>query len=692
MNEELQNGGNLIDHWVPYWSLGYPVFHHYQYFPHLATLGANYLLLDSVPLFHVYHGIIFFLLLTFPLNLFFSLKRLEFPSQHAFAAAVLSLAIVSKDGYGLEMSSYTWSGFGMYAQLWAMYLFPITLACMYRTVITGRNFPLAILMLWLLSISQMLFGLAAAITSVIFLFRDLDIRTGLKRFRRLVIIGLGFLACIAYFVLPLFLDSPYHARSLYDSMEKFDSYGLTYIFSQIVSGQLFDYGRLPVFTVLCVSGALLCLPKRPFFYRFAVIGFVLWLALYLGRPTWGSLLDVMPLSGAIHFHRLVALVDFFGILTAGICLAELFLFLKLKSNFYIATTACVLLLIPVAQSMHKYREKNDTIIKNNIEKIGSDNEDLASVIQKIKSMPDGRVHPGRRANWGNEFKVGDVPVFHHLSNAGISAVSYLPFSWATTADYSLNFNEYRQDHFDMFNVKYLLLPESRPAPVFATEILKKGQFHLYKIATTGFFKLVESPMALYGNKESIWHWNLEWLRSPLPGEGQFMSIYLDDHTRSGYQNSIFLKDRLKFERHDEVASEPPATGLSGEKSTADRLESSNIFARDTQLFRPNGPARHLGELRDEFSSKNHYAVTAEVVSASVLLFKMTYHPLWQARVNGQLTDTMMLSPGLTGIKLEPGEHRIELRYSPRAWKMNLLLLSLVMLITLGLFERKKWLP
>ncbi len=686
MEEELHAGGNLIDHWVPYWSLGYPVFHHYQHFPHLATLGINYLLFDTVPLFNVFHGIVFVLLVTFPINLYWCLKRLEFPSQHAFAAALLCLVIMSKDGYGLELSSYTWSGFGMYAQLWAMYLFPITLACMYRTVITGKHYALSILLLWILSISQMLFGLAAAITSVIFLLRDLESRTISIRLIRLLTIGAGFLACIAYFILPLFLDSPYHARSMYDSMEKFDSYGLTYIFSQIVSGQLFDFGRLPVFTVLAVSGALLCLPRKQFCYRFSALSLVLWSALYLGRPTWGSLLDIFPLSGAIHFHRLVAMVDFFAILVAGICLAELYRMIKKNSNTAVAIGACAVLLVPVALSMHSYGQRNKTIIENNIEKIGQDEEDLASIIETIKSLPDGRVHPGRRANWGSEFKVGDVPVFHHLSIAGVSAVSYLPFSWASTSDFSLNFNEYRQDHYDMFNVKYLLLPEDREAPSFASFVTRTGKFHIYEIDTTGYFNLIESPMAISGTKESIWHWNLDWMKSSLPGRGQFLSIYFDEKTRAGYSKAVVLPDRFNFISQNSTKGDSPS-----EQDSKKVIEAQNIFDANTNLFDASDFADDMGELDGESSSKNYYAVTANVKKPAILLFKMTYHPLWRASIDGEPVQTFMLSPGLTGIKLEPGEHHIELSYAPRSWKMYLLYLGIAALFATIFFERKGWL-
>ncbi len=677
--EEVETGGNIIDHWIPYWSIGYPVFHHYQHFPHLATVATHYLLLQQFSLFSIFHFFVFFLIWVFPLSIYYSLRKMDFPVSIALGAAILSLTISGKDGYGLELSSYTWAGFGMYAQLWAMVLLPITLASIYHSLNEGKRYYLSVGLLLVLSISQMLFGLCAAITAGIFLLKDLQPDAVWMRFKRLLLIFVFFGFASAYFVIPLFIDSPYHAHSMYDSLTKFDSYGFRHIFSQTLSGDLFDFGRFPVFTILAVSGALLGLGKKAFFYRFTSSGFTLWYLLYLGRPTWGSLLDIFPLSNAIHFHRLVTMVDFFAILAAGVALASVFTFIGRKTNNALAILCCCLMLVPVFKHTHDKLEENNDYIESYTNVVGSDQEDLQHIINTIRELPPGRVHPGRRANWGRDFKVGNVSVFYYLSTHNVPALSYLPFSWALAGDFSLTFDEYNKEHYDLFNVRYLLIPGDRQAPAFARKITEKGKFHLYEVDTSGYFDLVESPLAIHGDTQTIWHWNLSWMKSPLPKNRQFLSFFLAGQTPSGYQETLSLLSLFEYvSQDDNEQSDNP------EGETVD-----NFFYNNNVLARFDHAAGDLGQLSKEVAGKNQYSVTATANKECFLLFKMTYHPGWKVTVDGADAETVVLSPGLTGVKLRPGTHSIRLEYRAQNWKNLLLFLGMLGLVALWAWERRR---
>ena len=46
---------------------------------------------------------------------------------------------------------------------------------------------------------------------------------------------------------------------------------------------------------------------------------------------------------------------------------------------------------------------------------------------------------------------------------------------------------------------------------------------------------------------------------------------------------------------------------------------------------------------------------------------MTYHPNWQAKLDGEVAGTVMLSPGYVGVRAPPGDHVLEMSYSPPAW-------------------------
>src|SRR5207248_9006686 len=101
----------------------------------------------------------------------------------------------------------------------------------------------------------------------------------------------------SYFLAGFLLDSAYLNRSVWEQPEKYDSLGAARVLGTLVSGGLFDFGRAPVLTLLAALGLGGCLRRwREERYRLPVVLFVVWLLLYFGRPTWGVLLNLLPLS------------------------------------------------------------------------------------------------------------------------------------------------------------------------------------------------------------------------------------------------------------------------------------------------------------------------------------------------------------------------------------------------------------
>jgi hypothetical protein len=75
-------------------------------------------------------------------------------------------------------------------------------------------------------------------------------------------------------------------------------------------------------TILAAAGLAVCLWRwRRERYRVPVILAITWLLLYFGRPTWGVLLNLLPLSHDLQLHRLIAGVHLGGIYLMGIGLA-----------------------------------------------------------------------------------------------------------------------------------------------------------------------------------------------------------------------------------------------------------------------------------------------------------------------------------------------------------------------------------
>ncbi|GIT44640.1 MAG: hypothetical protein Ct9H300mP11_25760 [Chloroflexota bacterium] len=49
----------------------------------------------------------------------------------------------------------------------------------------------------------------------------------------------------------------------------------------------------------------------------------------------------------------------------------------------------------------------------------------------------------------------------------------------------------------------------------------------------------------------------------------------------------------------------------------------------------------------------------------MLLLKATYHPNWEASVDGATANTVMLMPGFIGVELKPGSRKYALNISLR---------------------------
>jgi hypothetical protein len=85
-----------------------------------------------------------------------------------------------------------------------------------------------------------------------------------------------------------------------------------------VTGQLFDYGRLPWISVLIVVGVILAWRRRTgTLERFTLLLLGLTIVLLLGRTTWGSLYSLIPLHAEIEVIRYLNGVHFCGLLLAG---------------------------------------------------------------------------------------------------------------------------------------------------------------------------------------------------------------------------------------------------------------------------------------------------------------------------------------------------------------------------------------
>jgi hypothetical protein len=438
---------------------------------------------------------------------------------------------------------------------------------------------------------------------------------------------------------------------------KYDSYGYAWVLRTLFRGEFFDFDRWPVLTLLAGAGLTLCLwrwgQER---YRVPVALFIVWLLLYFGRPTWGVLLDLLPMSRDLHLHRLIGGVHLGGIYLMGLGLALPWQWAMSRRDaryLMVPAVLTVLLLTPVYRERADYLAQNARWMVESQSVFAAEGQDIESLTETLGQLPPGRVYAGRAANWGKEYKIGAIPVYALLNSAGFDMLGKLYHALSLNADIQVLFDESRPEHYNLFNVRYVVAPAERAFPDFVRPVQEFGRHRLYQVATTGYFDLVESDLVFAGGKHDFYPAASRWLGSDLPRVKQHPILYLSEATDTDQQ-------LFPLSQADDVIAR-----------TLVRAESVR------------------GRIVSERVQSNAYLAQVEVARESTLLLKATYHLNWQATVDGLAADTMMVMPSFVGVKVASGIHDVRLTYQPRPLRRILLIVGLLALPLIALAEWRR---
>ena len=650
-----------LDHWLGTITTGYPLFHYYQNIPHVV-LALLYL-----PFQHSITSQSFFdwartlLLSLFPLSIYLAMRWIGFRPLPAALAALAAPMLATYSLYGLDFSSYVWRGYGMYTQLWGMLLLPLALAAGWRALRDGRGYTLAALLLALTLLSHLVYGYMAVLSLLVAAViggddwqgRTLAGRSG----RLLAIFALaGLLA--AYFIIPYWQDRVYMNRSVWEYAGKYDSYGYEWVLPALARGELFDAGRLPVLTLLVGIGlaAALWRWRRPE-YRLVLALFVFWLLLYFGRPTWGVLLDLLPFSQEMHFHRLIGGLHLAGIFLAGVALAlpwQAALERPGKPQWLVAALLLTgLFLTPAVRERAAYLAGNTQMLVDHRSALLQEDQDLGALMETLRSRPPGRVYAGLPADWGSQYRVGDIPVYSLLNWAGFDMLGYLYHALSLNADVQVLFDENRLELYNLFNVRYVVAPVERSLPDFLQPVGVFGRHRLYQVETSGYFDLVDSAQVLSGSKQELYPAASVWLTSAWPALRQHPRILLNG--AGAAQNAVYPLAQMPALLGEYAPAVPP-------------------------------PA---GRILDESVSSNGYRATVEAAADGMVMLKATYHPNMRFWVDGSPAEAVMVMPSFSGVRIPAGVHQVEAIYQPPAWKWWLMAAGLLVLALVAWGERRR---
>ena len=655
MVQAIRNGGSPIDFWAPEWSLGYPVLRTYQPLAHGLVVLAYFVLGKSVSLMTVFVWVRFLSVVLLPLSFFAGARGLGLPRPASLAAAALAPLVSTNFLYGIEATSYVWAGSGLFTQAVAVHFLLLSLGAGFRAVRHGRRPAVAGALLGLTFLSHLVYGYIGALSFCLMAIVP-DSEPRAVRLRRLVRAGGVSLLLVLFQLLPLLLDRGQINHSRWEPVWKWDSFGPAQVLGWLFRGELLDFGRLPVLSLLALAGiALWCWRERrgevcPA-HRLAVWGAALWIAIFCGRPLWGPLLTAIGIPPDTHLHRVVGGAQIFLVLLAGIAMAAGCRELARRSHFAVAAVALAILLYPMVKDRGAYLSNNAAWGRRNLAAYEAAKDSLEATLTAAGAR-GGRAYAGLAATWGGRFKIGDVPIYAFFATHHVPAVGFLYHSMALTGDIMVRFNDWNPAQYRLFNIRTVVWPARSTAaiPAFLTPAGQNGDFRLFEAPGAGYFEVVDAAGAVRTSRTNFYEVNDRWLQSNGPATRQHLLLDWHGEAPDGLP-------RIGPEQQLGSFPQIPAAGAVNRES-----EEGQVYQAQFQAERP-----------------------------AYLLFRMTWHPNWRVRVDGVERETVMLSPGFVGVGVSAGSHSVICRYTPERWKTGLAILGL--LLTLGLIAGEAgWIP
>ncbi len=658
-NGQIHDGRIPLDGWYPWLSLGSSFFHHYQSLA--ETLTAYAAVVTGAADHTAYLWLLYLLLATWPLSVYLGARLLGWDRWIAASAAAVAGLLVTLPGYGFEWGSYVWEGLGLYSQLWAMWLLPLAWGLTWRAVTGGRRYAAASLAVALTIACHFIAGYLALLTFgvwVIVLGGAGGLGGVVRRVGRAAVAAGGALLIALWVLVPLIGDttwsnnSEYFRGTVYD-----DSYGARKVLDWLVRGQLFDNGRVPIVTLLVYIGFIVCLARAWHDVRArALLGvFTLSLLLFFGRPTLGPVLNLLPGSADIEFQRFVMGVDLAAILLAGVGLGAVLRAVQhlvthgLHGRFaavagLVAVLVAVGALEPAWGERLAYARHSARLIQEQQAADAAQGPALDRLVAVVK-RGSGRVYAGLRSNWGEQYRIGYVPVYAWLADRDVDAVGFTFRAInSLSTDVEAAFDETNPAQYQALGIRYLLLPASHQPPVPAKLIASAGGSRLYRMKTSGYFQVVDRSAAIAANRMDIQQATREWRTSDLAA-------------RSVYPGIAFAGGHA-----------PPPT-----------------FAGASPP--PGSPGKVLSQ--GERPQDGVFDATVRANRTSVVLLKASYDPRWTATVDGISTKPVMMAPSLVGVEVGPGTHDVRFRYRPYGEYPLLLAIGLLTLLALAGLPRAR---
>ena len=439
-----------------------------------------------------------------------------------------------------------------------------------------------------------------------------------------------------------------------------NGYGARQMLEWLFTGRLFDNGRFPVVTILVGVGIVACVVWWESFVagRALVTIFVVTVLMTFGRTTFGGLYSLLPGSSDVFIRRFEMGVQLSGLLLAGIGVVALgrLVFGAVRSALPeaqqrrlaepagrgLVAALSIVVLVAVLAPAWIYLEAYDSQNGNNIsiqqQADSQQGPQVDRLLDYVRAHPRGRVYAGAPTNWGEDFTVGQVPVFKYLESKDIDEVGYTLRTASLMTDPEYWFDDTNPGDYPLFGIGYMIVPQDMTPPVTAHRVGCEGQYCLWALPDSGYVRVYDTTGTLTATRADVGTQSETLLESPLPSEQRDLTVAFNGTTAA-----------------------PPT-------------------APDAQALQ--GPPGHVVVEHADMAAGQVHAVVKANRTATVVL-SASYDPGWTATVDGHPEPTVMVAPALVGVVVSAGVHKVTFSYGGYGWYPALFLLALLVFVAIA---------
>lgn len=650
----LRRGQLPLTQWFPYLNGGSPHFLHYQSGGAILTGAAGLVVGPNV----AFRWSLYLLVALWPIAVYTSARIWGLPRTVAAAAALAASFLSSVPGVGYEQKAYLWVGYGLWAQLWASWALPFAWAATWRAL-SDRRWSIAAIAA-ITATAAFHFETAYLAFAAVLILPFAAPRTRRRLTTAALIVGAS-LVTTAWVTVPLIAQGRWAAvNQALGSTGLVRGYGARQDLLWLITGRTFDAGRLPVVTVAIVLGLTwIVLDRRrvPQGPALAAL-FVASLLLSFGPTTWGPLADIVPGHTDIFFRRFLMGVHLSGIYLAGIGVIGAWERLRTVATRVVpaarrardprlprvlgwaaAAVAGVVCMLPLLSQFAGYDAGNSGLIHSQAA-AETGPADLDAVLARIAAHPVGRVYAGAPGTWGDQFRLGVVPVYKYLEQRDVDEIGYTLRTASLLSEPEDHFDEHDPTDYVLFGIHYVILPTGKAPPVPADRLMVSGGYTLWGVPGTGYFSVDDAVGTLATNRRTVGTDSIPLLAPGLLGAHQVLRTLWD------------------VQRTPAIVVDRAATTGAGSPG--------DVLSQSTDLV--------LGRA----SAGVHLERAAYVVLSA------SFDPGWQATVDGRRVPTVMIAPALVGVRVGPGTHHVVLTYRGVTWYPLFFALALACFVVVGL--------